>query len=60
MYAIVDIETTGGNASTGSITEIAIVITGAASAQNICCPQCEFRLLFCSTPVVSTWTCTAK
>ncbi|MFZ9331545.1 MAG: exonuclease domain-containing protein [Chitinophagaceae bacterium] len=27
MYAIVDIETTGGNASTGSITEIAIVIT---------------------------------
>ena len=27
MYAIVDIETTGGNAKTGSITEIAIVIT---------------------------------
>jgi DNA polymerase-3 subunit epsilon len=27
MYAIVDIETTGGNASTGSITEIAIIIT---------------------------------
>ena len=27
MYAIVDIETTGGNASMGSITEIAIVIT---------------------------------
>jgi DNA polymerase-3 subunit epsilon len=27
MYAIVDIETTGGNASTGSITEIAIVVT---------------------------------
>jgi DNA polymerase-3 subunit epsilon len=27
MYAIVDIETTGGNATTGSITEIAIVIT---------------------------------
>jgi DNA polymerase-3 subunit epsilon len=26
MYAIVDIETTGGNAKTGSITEIAIVI----------------------------------
>ena len=27
MFAIVDIETTGGNASTGSITEIAIIIT---------------------------------
>jgi DNA polymerase-3 subunit epsilon len=27
MYAIVDIETTGGNATSGSITEIAIVIT---------------------------------
>jgi DNA polymerase-3 subunit epsilon len=27
VYAIVDIETTGGNAKTGSITEIAIVIT---------------------------------
>lgn len=27
MYAIVDIETTGGNASSGSITEIAIIIT---------------------------------
>ncbi len=27
MYAIVDIETTGGNASSGNITEIAIVIT---------------------------------
>ncbi len=27
MYAIVDIETTGGNAGTGSITEIAILIT---------------------------------
>lgn len=27
MYAIVDIETTGGNAGTGSITEIAIVIS---------------------------------
>ena len=27
MYAIVDIETTGGNANQGSITEIAIVIT---------------------------------
>ena len=26
MYAIVDIETTGGNAGTGSITEIAIII----------------------------------
>ncbi|MEY4739403.1 MAG: hypothetical protein RLZZ05_787, partial [Bacteroidota bacterium] len=27
MYAIVDIETTGGNAGTGSITEIAILIS---------------------------------
>ena len=27
MYAIVDIETTGGNAGSGRITEIAIVIT---------------------------------
>ncbi|MFN5421711.1 MAG: exonuclease domain-containing protein [bacterium] len=27
MYAIVDIETTGGNAGTGSITEIAIIIS---------------------------------
>ena len=27
MFAVVDIETTGGNAGTGSITEIAILIT---------------------------------
>ncbi len=31
MYAIVDIETTGGNATTGSITEIAIMITDGKS-----------------------------
>ena len=31
MYAIVDIETTGGNAGTGSITEIAIIITDGNS-----------------------------
>lgn len=31
MYAIVDIETTGGNANMGSITEIAIVITDGKS-----------------------------
>ena len=30
MYAIVDIETTGGNAKTGSITEIAILITNGS------------------------------
>ncbi len=31
MYAIVDIETTGGNAGSGSITEIAIIITDGKS-----------------------------
>lgn len=31
MYAIVDIETTGGNAGTGSITEIAILISDGSS-----------------------------
>ena len=31
MYAIVDIETTGGNAGSGSITEIAIIISDGAS-----------------------------
>jgi len=29
LYAIVDIETTGGNASSGSITEIAVAIHNA-------------------------------
>jgi len=31
MYAIVDIETTGGNAGSGSITEIAILISDGKS-----------------------------
>ena len=31
MYAIVDIETTGGNAGSGSITEIAIIISDGKS-----------------------------
>ena len=37
MYAIVDIETTGGNASTGSITEIAIVITDGKEIMHTYC-----------------------
>ena len=34
MYAIVDIETTGGNAGTGSITEIAILISDGKSVMH--------------------------
>lgn len=35
MYAIVDIETTGGNAGSGSITEIAIIISDGKSILDI-------------------------